>query len=113
MYLLRARVELKALHHDWGLCQFFLRVWSNYIIQKMNFAAALSLFTNLVLKHLGSIFGCHNELIDTNIRHCEFQQPAYYHFSYFLKLYNTHTGKALAGISPTGMELIFSEYIRL
>ena len=29
----------------------------------------------------------------------------------FLKLYNTHTGKPLAGISPTGMELMFNEYI--
>ena len=25
--------------------------------------------------------------------------------------YNTYTGKALAGISPDGMELMFSEYI--
>ena len=25
--------------------------------------------------------------------------------------YNTYTGKALAGISPVGMELMFSEYI--
>ena len=27
----------------------------------MNFLATLSLFTNLVLKHLGSIFGCHTD----------------------------------------------------
>ena len=34
-------------------------------------------------------------------------------FSYydFLKLYKTHTGKPLVGISAIGMELIFSEYI--
>ena len=31
----------------------------------MNFAAALSLFTNLVLKHLSSLFGCHT---DSSIR---------------------------------------------
>ena len=29
----------------------------------------------------------------------------------FLKLYNTHTGKPLVGISLIGMELMFSEYI--
>ena len=26
-------------------------------------------------------------------------------------IYNTHTGKTLVGISPIGMELMFSEYI--
>ena len=29
----------------------------------------------------------------------------------FVELYNTHTGKHLVGISPIGMDLIFSEYI--
>ena len=29
----------------------------------------------------------------------------------FLKLYSTHTGKPLVGISPIEMELMFSEYI--
>ena len=29
----------------------------------------------------------------------------------FLKLYTTHTGKPLVGISLIGMELMFSEYI--
>ena len=29
----------------------------------------------------------------------------------FLKLYSTHTGKPLDGISPIGMKLMFSEYI--
>ena len=27
------------------------------------------------------------------------------------KLYNTHTGKTLVGISPIGLELMLSEYI--
>ena len=44
-------------------------------------SAALSLFTNLVLKHLGSVFGDHT---DSSIRiydaRYKFQQPAYYHF---------------------------------
>ena len=57
MYLLRAGVELKALYHDWGLCQFLLGVYNNYIIQKMNFSAAVCLFTKLVPKHLGSVSG--------------------------------------------------------
>ena len=29
----------------------------------------------------------------------------------FLKLYSTHTGKPLVGISPIGLKLMFSEYI--
>ena len=37
----------------------------------------------------------------------------YFEFKPFLhpELYNTHTGKTLLGISPIGMELMFSEYI--
>ena len=31
----------------------------------MNFSAGLSLFTNLLLKNLGSVFGCHT---DSSIR---------------------------------------------
>ena len=46
----------------------------------MNFSAGLSLFTNLVLKDLGSVFGRH---IDSLIRiyNAKFQQPGYYDFS--------------------------------
>ena len=47
-----------------GACvkKIFLSVWSNYIIWKMNFSAGLSLFANLVLKSLGTVFGCHTDL---------------------------------------------------
>ena len=50
--------------------------------------------------------------IDTNIQHYKFQQPGHYDFS-AVTFSNciTHTGKHLVGISPTGMELMFSEYI--
>ena len=77
----------------------------------MNFSAGLSLSTNLVLKNLGSVFGCHT---DSSIRiyDIKFQQPGYYHFSAVsLKLFKTHIGKTLVGISATGMESMFSEYI--
>ena len=63
----------------------------------MNFSAGLSLLTNLVLKHLGSVFECHT---DSSLR-----------------VYNTisssnlATMKPLVGISPVGMKLMFSEYI--
>ena len=100
-----------ALHHRLGLCQKCLRVQSNYIIWKMNFSAGLSFFTNLVLKHLGSVFGCHT---DSSIRiyTISFRNlAAMIQCSDFLKLYNTHTGKPLVGISLIGMELMFSEYI--
>ena len=47
-----------------GACaKFLLGVQSNYIIQEMNFSVALSFFTNLVLKYLGSVFGCHTDLL--------------------------------------------------
>ena len=78
----------------------------------MNFSAGLSLFTNLILKHLGSVFGCHT---DSSIRICNTisfsNLTTMILVSDFLKLYNTHTGKPLAGISPIGMGLMFSEYI--
>ena len=45
----------------------------------MNFSAGLSLFTNLVLKNLGSVFGYHTG--DSNIQHYKFEQPGYYNFS--------------------------------
>ena len=46
----------------------------------MNFSAGLSVLTDLVLKNLGSVFGCHT---DSSIRiyHTKFQQPGYYEFS--------------------------------
>ena len=47
----------------------------------MNFSAARSLFTNLVLKLLGSIFGSHT---DSSIRIYDtvsFSNGRYYHFS--------------------------------
>ena len=56
----------------------------------MNFSAGLRLFKNLVLKHLGSVFGYHT---DSSIR------------------IHTHTGKHLVEISPIGMELMFIKYI--
>ena len=68
----------------------------------MNFSAGLRLFTNLVLKNLGSAF------IDTNIQHYKFQQPGCYDFSAVI-LYNTHTGKPLLRISSVGMEIMFSD----
>ena len=78
----------------------------------MNVSAGLSLFTNLILKHLGSVFGCYT---DSSIRICNTISfsilATMILVSDFLKLYNTHTGKLLAGISPIGMELMFSEYI--
>ena len=43
-----------------------------------------------------------------NIRHCKFQQPGCYDFSAVtFSNYITH----ILGISPVGMELMFSEYI--
>ena len=62
----------------------------------MNFSPGLSLFINFVLKTLGSVFGCH-----TNS---------------WIQIYNTisyitHILGNLVGISPIGMELMFSEYI--
>ena len=42
----------------------------------MSFSAGISLFRNLVLKGLGSVFG-----FDTNVQHYKFQQPGYYDFS--------------------------------
>ena len=46
----------------------------------MNFSAGLSLFTNLVLKDLGSVFGCDADSL-IRIYNTKFQQPGYYDFS--------------------------------
>ena len=77
----------------------------------MNFSAGLRPFTNLVLKNFGSVFGCHT---DSSIRSYTISfsnLAAMIYCSDVLKLYNTHTGKPLVGISLIGMELMFSEYI--
>ena len=46
----------------------------------MNFSAGLRLLTDLVLKNLGAVFGCH---ADPSIRIYDnkSQQPSYYDFS--------------------------------
>ena len=62
----------------------------------MNFSAGLSLY-KLCSKKFGLSIWVSYLFIDTNYN--------------FLKLYNTHTGKPLVGISATGMESMFSEYI--
>ena len=65
----------------------------------MNFSAGLSLSTDLVLKNWTQ-------------SDYKFQQPGNYDFSTVtLSNYKAHTGKSLVGISPIGMELMFSEYI--
>ena len=67
----------------------------------MNFSPGLSLFTNFVLKTLGSVFGCHtNSWIQI-----------YNTISFSTIRYITHILGNLVGISPIGMELMFSEYI--
>ena len=51
-------------------------------------------------------------LIDTNTQHYKFQQPDYNAFSAVtFSNYNTHTRKPVLGISPIGIELMFSEYV--
>ena len=78
----------------------------------MNFSAGLSLLTKLVLKKFGLSIWVPYWFIDTNIRHCKFQQPGYYDFNAVtFSNYITHTGKPVVGVSPIGMELMFSEYI--
>ena len=63
----------------------------------MNFSAGPSLLTNLVRKHLGSVFGCHtNSSVGTYNT---------------ISSSNLATMKPLVGISPVGMKLMFSEYI--
>ena len=81
----------------------FSRVQSNYIIWKMNLSAGLSLFINLVIKNLGSVFGCHTDSsiwIYNTCCICSF-------FTSFSK----PAPMTLVGISPIGMELMFSEFI--
>ena len=74
----------------------------------MNFSAGLSLFTNLVLKMLGSVFGCHT---NSSIQICNtvsFSNLAamilVQRFSITEELnsenYITHTWKSSVGISP-------------
>ena len=46
----------------------------------MNFSAGLSLLTDLVLKYLGPVFGCHADSL-IRIYDNKFQQPGYYDFS--------------------------------
>ena len=68
---------------------------SNYINWKMNFSAVLSLFTNLVLKNLDSVFRCHTDSSIRIYNTISFSNLATMILvQYFLKLYNTHTGKA-------------------
>ena len=77
----------------------------------MNSSTGLRLLGDLVLQNLGSVFGCHT---DSSIRiyNIKFQQPGYYDFSAVsLKLFNTHIGKTLVGISAIGTESMLSEYI--
>ena len=62
----------------------------------MNFSAGLSLY-KLCSKKFGLSIWVSYLFVDTNYN--------------FLKLYNTHTGKPLVGISAIGMELMLSEYI--
>ena len=70
MYLLYARVELKALHRGLGLYKTFgLNIWEPYWF------------------------------IDTNIQNCKFQQPAYYHFSVVTFSNSVTHILALVGIS--------------
>ena len=57
---------------------------------------------------MGSVFGCACWFIDTNnpwVPHCKFQQPDYYDFSAVTFSNYTHTGKALVGISPIGVNV--------
>ena len=78
----------------------------------MNFSTGLSLFTNLVLKNMDSEFGCQTDSSIRIYNTISFSNlAAMIYCSDFLKLYNTHTGKPLVGISATGMESMFSEYI--
>ena len=46
----------------------------------MNISAGLSLLTDLDLKNLGSVFGCHTESW-IEIYNSKFKQPGYYDFS--------------------------------
>ena len=46
----------------------------------MNFSVGLSLLTDLVLKYLGPVFGCHADSL-IRIYDNKFQQPGYYDFS--------------------------------
>ena len=69
----------------------------------MNFSSGLSLFTNLVLKNLGSVFGCHTDSLIW-IYNTKFKQPGCYDFSAAtFSNYITPTAKPVAGISPIGM----------
>ena len=85
----------------------------------MNFSAGLSLFTNLVLKNLGSVFGCHtnssiqiyNTVSFSNLAAMILVQRVSITRIKFRELHTTHTWKSLVGIFPIGMELMFSEYI--
>ena len=75
----------------------------------MNFSAGL--FTNLVLKNLGSVFGCHTDSLIQTYTISFSNLAAMIYCNDFLKLYAAHTGKPLVGISLIGMELMFSEYV--
>ena len=46
----------------------------------MNFSAALSLLTDLVLRNFDPAFGCHTDSL-IQIYDSKFQQPDYYDFS--------------------------------
>ena len=55
----------------------------------MNFSAGLSLLTDLALKNLGSVFGCHTDLFK-QIYDTKFQQPGYYVSAVTFSKYLTH-----------------------
>ena len=78
----------------------------------MNFSAGLSLFTNLVLKNLGSVFGCHTDSSIRIYNTTSFSNLANMTLVQcnFLKYITTHTWKPLVGNSQIGVELMFSEY---
>ena len=61
IYLLCARVEKKTINHGWGLCEIFFEEFRVTTLSEKCFSAGPSLFRNLVLKILGSLFGCHTD----------------------------------------------------
>ena len=59
MYLFCARVEKNAMNHGWGMCENFFEEFRVTTLSEKCFSAGPSLFRNLVLKILGSLFGSH------------------------------------------------------
>ena len=55
----------------------------------MNFSAGLIFLTGLVLKKLGSVFGCHTDSLK-EIYDTKFQQPGYYVSAVTFSKYLTH-----------------------